>query len=135
MRKFLIFLFVFLASCSSSKIKFTPEGGKLPNAKVGTFYQQNVVLVFQGSGEVISLNPNNFRVKITPEHSGLNVEPNFSGCENVYSVKCNDYYSKPVIKGVPNTKGMITVEIVAKTYPSMYSKSQIFIKKYQISVD
>lgn len=40
-----------------------------------------------------------------------------------------------VISGVPRIKGVITVEIVAKTYASMYSKSQVFTKKYQINVD
>ncbi len=134
MKRFMIFLFVFLTSCSSGEITFTPDSGELPNAKVGAFYQQDVVLAFQGSGESIPLSSNNFRVKITPEHSGLNVEPNFSGCENNDSAKCNDY-SKAVIKGVPRARGMITVEIVAKTYASMYSKSQVFVKKYRISVD
>lgn len=40
-----------------------------------------------------------------------------------------------VISEVPRIEGVITVEIVAKTYASMYSKSQAFTKKYQINVD
>ena len=67
MKKYLICLFVFLASCSSGKIEFYPN--------------------------------------------------------------------ELVISGVPRIKGVITVEIVAKTYASMYSKSQVFTKKYQINVE
>lgn len=134
MNKYLVVLLVFLTSCSSSEIKFSPEGEILQNVRVGTFYQQDIVLTFQGSGEVIALNSNNFRAKLTPDNSGLALEPNFSGCEIISLEKCNDA-NKAVIKGIPKTKGVIAVEIVAKTYSSMYSKSQVFVKKYQISVD
>lgn len=48
MKKYLICLFVFLASCSSGKIEFYPSGGRLKNAKIGTFYQQGLVMRFQG---------------------------------------------------------------------------------------
>ena len=126
MKKYLICLFVFLASCSSGKIEFYPSGGRLKNAKIGTFYQ--------GSGEVISFISSNFRAKLTPDNSGLDIEPSFMGNEK------NDFNkgSSPnelVISGVPRIKGVVTVEIVAKTYASMYSKSQVFTKKYQINVD
>lgn len=134
MKKFLVVLLMFLTSCSSSEIKFSPEEGWLQNARVGTLYQQDIVLTFQGSGEVIALSSNNFSAKITPDNSGLDLEPNFSGCEITSSKRCNDS-NKAVIKGTPKTKGVITVEIVAKTYASMYSKSQVFVKKYQIAVD
>lgn len=134
MKKYLIVLLMFLTSCSSSEIKFSPEEGRLQNARAGTFYQQDIVLTFQGSGEVIALSSNNFRAKITPDNSGLDLEPNFSGCEIISSESCNDS-NKAVIKGIPKIKGVITVEIVAKTYASMYSKSQVFVKKYQIAVD
>lgn len=134
MKKYIIFLFVFLVSCSSSKIEFYPGSERLKNAKTGTFYQQSVVMKFQGSGEVISLSSSNFRAKLMPSNSGLDIEPNFSGDERIDSKKCNDH-TKLVIKGVPKIKGVITVEIVVKTYASMYSKSQVFVKKYQIAVD
>lgn len=81
MNKYLVVLLAFLTSCSSSEINFSPEGEILQNARVGTFYQQDIVLTFQGSGEVIALNSNNFRAKLTPDNSGLVLEPNFSGCE------------------------------------------------------
>lgn len=81
-----------------------------------------------GSGEVISFISSNFRAKLTPDNSGLDIEPSFMGNEK------NDFNkgSSPnelVISGVPRIKGVITVEIVAKTYASMYSKSQVFTKK------
>lgn len=134
MKKYLFVFLMFLTSCSSSEIKFSPESGNLKNARAGTFYQQDIVLTFQGSGEVIALSSNNFRAKVSPDNSGLELEPNFSGCGIISAERCNDS-NKAVIKGIPKTKGMITVEIVAKTYASMYSKSQVFVKKYQISVD
>lgn len=134
MKKYLIILFMFLISCSSSKINFSPEGRELQNGKIGTFYQQSVVLTFQGSGEVIALSSNNFKAKLTPGNSGLDIEPKFNGCEDLSSERCNNY-NKVVIKGVPKIKGVIYVEIVAKTYASMYSKSQVFVKKYKITVD
>lgn len=134
MRKLIFFLFLFLTSCSSGEIIFSPEGERLQNARVGTFYQQNVVLTFHDSGEVITLGSNNFRSKVTPGNSGLDIEPNFSRCENISSEVCNDS-NKVIIKGVPKIKGIVTIEIVAKTYASMYSKSQVFVKKYQITVD
>lgn len=134
MKKFLMIFFMFLTSCSSSEIKFFPEGEELKNAKIGTFYQQGVVLTFQGSGEVITLSSNNFKAKVTPDNSGVDIEQNFSECVNLSSARCNDY-NKIVIKGVPKIKGVISVEIVAKTYASMYSKSQVFVKKYQITVE
>ncbi|MHB7473500.1 hypothetical protein ACYCMQ_16485, partial [Klebsiella pneumoniae] len=115
MKKYLICLFVFVASCSSGKIEFYPSGGRLKNAKIGTFYQQGLVMRFQGSGEVISFISSNFRAKLTPDNSGLDIEPSFMGNEK------NDFNkgSSPnelVISGVPRIKGVITVEIVAKTY-------------------
>lgn len=134
MKKNLIILFVFLTSCSSSEINFSPEGGELQNARVGAFYQQNVVLTFQKSGEVIALSSNNFKAKITPDKSGLDIEPNFRGRVNLSSEKCNDY-NEVVITGVPKIKGVIYIEIVFKTYASMYSKSQVFMKKYKIDVN
>jgi hypothetical protein len=134
MKKYLIILFMLLTSCSSSKIKFSPEGEDLQKARIGTFYQQGVVLTFQKSGEVIALSSNNFKAKVTPDNSGLDIEPNFSECVNLSSERCNDY-KKAVIKGVPKIKGVISVEIVVKTYASMYSKSQVFVKKYQIVVE
>ncbi|EOC6627349.1 hypothetical protein [Cronobacter sakazakii] len=134
MKKCLVFIFMLLTSCSSSEMKFHPEVGNLQNARVGKFYQQYVVLTFQGSGEVVSLSSSNFRAEVTPDNSGLNIEPDFSSCENNPSERCGNY-NKAVIKGIPKTKGVITVEIVAKTYASMYSKSQVFVKKYQIAVD
>ncbi|EPK6857205.1 hypothetical protein PZW76_27500, partial [Klebsiella pneumoniae] len=81
MKKYLICLFVFLASCSSGKIEFYPSGGRLKNAKIGTFYQQGLVMRFQGSGEVISFVSSNFRAKLTPDNSGLDIEPSFMGNE------------------------------------------------------
>ena len=134
MKKYLVILFLFLMSCSSGEIKFSPEGGQLQHARVGMFYQQDVVLTFQGSGEVVSLSSSNFRAKITPNNSGLDIEPNFNNCEDISSRECNDYY-KAVIRGVPKTKGVIVVEVIAKTYPTMYSKSQVFVKKYHVVVD
>lgn len=130
----MVVLLMFLTSCSSSGIKFSPESGNLKNARTGTFYQQDIVLTFQKSGEVIALSSNNFRAKVSPDNYGLELEPNFSGCEIISAERCNDS-NKAVIKGIPKTTGVITVEIVAKTYASMYSKSQVFVKKYQISVD
>ncbi|WP_227644290.1 hypothetical protein [Klebsiella pneumoniae] len=83
MKKYLICLFVFLASCSSGKIEFYPSGGRLKNAKIGTFYQQGLVMRFQGSGEVISFVSSNFRAKLTPDNSGLDIEPSFMGNEKM----------------------------------------------------
>ncbi|WP_242411619.1 hypothetical protein [Klebsiella pneumoniae] len=134
MKKYLICLFVFLASCSSGKIEFYPSGGRLKNAKIGTFYQQGLVMRFQGSGEVISFVSSNFRAKLTPDNSGLDIEPSFMGNEK-NDFKKGSSPNELVISGVPRIKGVITVEIVAKTYASMYSKSQAFTKKYQINVD
>ncbi|MCS5933190.1 hypothetical protein LNQ03_32475 [Klebsiella pneumoniae subsp. pneumoniae] len=62
---------------------------------------------------VISFISSNFRAKLTPDNSGLDIEPSFMGNEK------NDFNkgSSPnelVISGVPRIKGVITVEIVAK---------------------
>lgn len=133
MKNISIILFIFLTSCSSSEIKFNPEMEALKNAIIGTFYKQIVVLKFDGSGEVVSLSSNNFRAKITPEDSGLEIEPDFSKCEYIDSERCNNY-NKVVIRGVPKIKGVITIEIVAKTYSSMYYRSQAFVKKYHVTV-
>ncbi|MDF9719208.1 hypothetical protein P4S07_005350 [Serratia marcescens] len=113
--KNLIILFVFLTSCSSNEINFSPEGEELKNARVDAFYQQNVVLAFQKSGEVVALSSNNFKAKITTDKSGLDIEPNFRGCVNLSSEKCNNY-NEVVITGVPKIKGVIYIEIVFKTY-------------------
>lgn len=53
---------------------------------------------------------------------------------NLSSEKCNNH-NEVVITGVPKIKGVIYIEIVFKTYASMYSKSQVFMKKYKIDVN
>ncbi len=42
---------------------------------------------FQGSGEVISFISSNFRAKLTPDNSGLDIEPSFMGNEKMTLTK------------------------------------------------
>ncbi|MCS5961034.1 hypothetical protein LNP74_22395 [Klebsiella pneumoniae subsp. pneumoniae] len=75
-------MFVFLASCSSGKIEFYPSGGAVEKCQDrGRFISKVWLVRFQGSGEVISFISSNFRAKLTPDNSGLDIEPSFMGNE------------------------------------------------------
>ncbi|PWX98735.1 hypothetical protein DKM48_27580, partial [Klebsiella pneumoniae] len=71
---------------------------------------------FQGSGEVISFVSSNFRAKLTPDNSGLDIDQNFMGNEK-NDFKKGTSPNKNQKSGETRIKGVKTKEILENTNP------------------
>lgn len=123
-----LLLTLLITSCASTHVGFIPAKDVLPDATVGKYYEQEIVIGKNIEDKPEFLSEKNTKITIHPTDIGLHIEPVYKRRDGLF------VYNNLLIKGVPVSSGNVRVDISGYIYGSMYTKSNGFSKTYAFKV-